>query len=127
MHLNARDCEHYYCSQVGGNYFQGLTSYQRGSGIFSNVQRFISPLAMKVGSYLGKHMLRTGKNVLSDVASGRTFKDSARSRIGETSKRIKEDIIHRLQHGKGIKRKNKRSSAQIKKKRRKITTDDIFS
>ncbi|KAG8174390.1 hypothetical protein JTE90_002477 [Oedothorax gibbosus] len=107
MHLNARDCEHYYCSQVGGSYFQGSTAYQRGSGLFGDIRRFVSPLAIKVGAYLGKHALRAGKNVLTDVASGKTFKESARSRLGETSKQIKYDILQRLQHGKGIKRKKK--------------------
>jgi len=127
MHLNAQLCQNYYCEQVGGNYFQGLTAYQRGSGLFGDIRRFVSPLAIKVGSYLGKHALRTGKNVLTDVASGKTFKESARSRFGETSKRIKADILQRLQHGKGIKRKNKRKVAQTKRKRRKLTTGDIFS
>lgn len=127
MHLNARDCEIYYANQVGGNYFQGLTAYQRGSGLFGDIRRFVSPLAMKVGSYLGKHALRTGKNVLTDIAGGKTFKESARSRFGETSKRIKDDILHRLQHGRGIKRKTKRKSIQTKRKHRKSTSKDIFS
>lgn len=127
MHLNAKDCEQYYCQQVGGNYFQGV-GIQRGFGFFGSIRRHFTPLAITAGKYLGKHLLRTGKGVLTDLASGRSFKDSARSRIGETSKQIKEDILQRLQHGKGIKRKYRQKSGQTKRKCRKITTrGDIFS
>lgn len=127
MHLSSKDCEEYYCRQVGGSYFQGQTAYQRGGGFFGDIKRYITPLAVRAGKYLGKQLLRTGQGVLTDVAGGRSFKESARSRVGETSKRIKDDIIHRLQHGKGIKRKRKRQSVQTQKKRRKTGIDDIFT
>lgn len=128
MHLNAKDCEDYYCNQVGGNFFQGH-AYQRGYGFFGDLRRFITPLAVRAGKYLGKELWRTGKGVLTDVAGGSSLKDSARSHLGAASKRIKADVLHRLQqqHGKGIKRKPVRKSVQCKKKRRKITTHDIFS
>ncbi|GFQ84867.1 uncharacterized protein F54H12.2 [Trichonephila clavata] len=61
MHLDRRACQDYYCSQLqnGGSYFQGV-SHQRGYGMFSNLFRMISPIAMKAGKYLGKHILSTG-------------------------------------------------------------------
>lgn len=82
--MNPKDCESYYCAQVGGgsNYFQGVT-HQRGYGFFGDLRRYITPLALRAGRYLGKQFLQTGKNVISDVASGRSFKDSTRNRIGE--------------------------------------------
>ncbi|GFR03769.1 uncharacterized protein TNCT_612441 [Trichonephila clavata] len=110
MHLDRRACQDYYCSQLqnGGSYFQGV-SHQRGYGMFSNLFRMISPIAMKAGKYLGKHILSTGSKVMSDVVSGTSLKDSARARLKETSKNIKDDILHKLQSGSGIKRKKSRN------------------
>lgn len=127
MHLNAKDCESYYCDQIGGNYFQGIP-HQRGYGFFQDLSRYITPIAIKAGRYLGNQFLQTGRNVISDVASGASFKDSARNRLRETSKKIKSDIFQKLQHGKGgINRKRKRKKSQSSSKCRKTTPRDIFS
>ncbi|GFS58226.1 uncharacterized protein F54H12.2 [Trichonephila clavipes] len=91
MHLSKKDCKLYYQHQVGGNYFQG-SPYQRGYGFFGDLRRYITPLALRAGKYLGNHLLRTGKNVVHDVAGGTSFKDSARNRLRETSKQIKDDF-----------------------------------
>ncbi|GFS98097.1 uncharacterized protein TNCV_3849751 [Trichonephila clavipes] len=103
MHLDLKACENYYCAQVqtgGGPYFQGV-SHQRGYGMFSNLFRFITPIAMKAGKYLGKHLLSAGSKVVSDVAAGASLKDSAKSRFRETTKKIKDDILHKIQTGSG--------------------------
>ncbi|GFT57588.1 uncharacterized protein F54H12.2 [Trichonephila clavipes] len=92
MHLSKKDCELYYQHQVGGNYFQG-SPYQRGYGFFGDLRRYITPLALRAGKYLGNHLLQTGKNVVHDVAGGTSFKDSARNRLRETSKQIKDDFF----------------------------------
>lgn len=107
MHLNAKDCENYYCAQVGGGPFVGI-AHQRGYGIFKDISRFVTPLALRAGRYLGKHLLQTGKNVVSDVASGSSLKRAARDRFRETAKRIKSDIFEKLQQGEGIKRKRRK-------------------
>lgn len=125
MHLNAKDCESYYCAQVGGGPFIGIP-HQRGYGIFKDLSRFITSLALRAGRYLGKHLLDTGRNVITDVASGTSLKHSARNRIRETSKKIKDDIFQKLQRGQGIKRKRKKKSRQTKAKRRKVARNDIF-
>ncbi|GFT01552.1 uncharacterized protein TNCV_270431 [Trichonephila clavipes] len=65
MHLDPKACENYYCAQVqtgGGPYFQGV-GHQRGYGMFSNLFRFITPIAMKAGKYLGKHLLSAGSKI----------------------------------------------------------------
>lgn len=125
MHLNAKDCESYYCAQVGGGAFVG-NPHQRGYGIFRDLSRFITPIALRAGRYLGRRLLDTGRNVLTDVASGSSLKHSARNRIHETSKKIKDDIFQKLQQGQGIKRKRKKESKQSKAKRRKVVQNDIF-
>ncbi|GFQ85184.1 uncharacterized protein TNCT_131111 [Trichonephila clavata] len=114
MHLDRRACQDYYCSQLqnGGSYFQGV-SHQRGYGMFSNLFRMISPIAMKAGKHLGKHILSTGSKVMSDVVSGTSLKDSTRARLKETSKNIKDDILHKLQSGSGIKRKKSRNKNNL--------------
>lgn len=127
MHLNARDCESYYCAQVGGgNYFHGI-AHQRGHGYFRDIGRRISPYLFKAGRYLGKQLFQTGKNVITDVASGSSFRDSERNRFRETSKKIKNDIFEKLQQGKGIKRKRCRKQNQTKARRSKTTYSDIFT
>lgn len=129
MHLNAKDCESYYCAQIGhgsGSYFQGIP-YQRGYGFFGDLRRYITPLAFKAGRYLGNQLLKTGKNVITDVAAGTSFRDSTRNRFQETSKKIKDDIFQKLQRGQGIKRKRAKKSCQSKRKQRKITHKDIFN
>lgn len=126
MHLNQKDCDSYYCQQVGGAYFQGI-AHQRGYGLFGDLKRVISPIALSAGKYLGKQLLKTGSHVISDVAGGRSFKESAKSRLRETGKNIKDDFFRKLQGGSGIKRKRNKKTRQCKNKRRKTTSPDVFS
>ncbi|GFY22404.1 uncharacterized protein TNCV_2176651 [Trichonephila clavipes] len=102
MHLDNKACPNYYCSQLqnGGSYFQGV-SHQRRYGMFSNLFLMMSPIAMKAEKYLKKHILNTGSKVMPDVVSGTSLKYSARTRSKETSKKIKDDILHELQSGSG--------------------------
>lgn len=139
MYLNEKDCQHYYCMQAGGgnsgSYFQGVR-YQRGGGWFQQIYRSISPLMMKAGKYFGKKLLRAGSNVMSDVASGSSLKDAARTRFLETSKNIRDDLFQKAQqqqqHGKGIKKRarkqltqlvfNRTGASSVRKKRKKKTS-----
>ena len=127
MHLCPKQCEFYYCNQVGGsdNYFRGLM-HQRGYGFFGDLKRHITPLLFKAGRYLAKNVFETGKKVASDVASGTSLKESARKRLGETSKNIQADIFEKLQRGQGIKRKRKNKTRQTQVKRRAKRLRDIF-
>lgn len=128
MHLNAKDCESYYCSQVGGGgiYFQGVP-HQRGTGFFHDLTRYVSPILLRAGKYLGRHLLHTGKNVITDVASGSSLRNAAQNRLRETSRKIKDDFFQKLQQGKGIKRKRNKRKTQLKAKRSKTARKDIFS
>lgn len=128
MHLSASDCEAYYCAQVGtgdGGFFHGAM-HQRGYGFFGDLRRYITPLAFRAGRYLAKNLFQTGKNVVTDVASGSSFKESARKRLRETSQSIKKDILQKLQQGQGIKRKRSAKPCQSRAKRSKLT-QDIFA
>ncbi|GFQ95514.1 uncharacterized protein TNCT_88911 [Trichonephila clavata] len=122
----------YYCSQLqnGGSYFQGV-SHQRGYGMFSNLFRMISPIAMKAGKYLGKHILSTGSKVMSDVVSGNISERFDKGEMKETCKNIKDDILHKLQSGSGIKRKKSRNKNHLPRAKRSRNNSkaavDIFS
>lgn len=132
MHLSAKDCEAYYCIQVGGGgpYFYGIR-HQRGYGFFGDLRRYLTPMAVKAARYLGRNLLYTGKNIIDDVSSGTSLKDSTRNRFRETSAKMKKDILDKLsQHGRGkksIKRKREEKSRQIRSKRCKPAGGDIFS
>lgn len=121
MYLNEKDCQHYYCMQAGrgntGTYFQGVR-YQRGGGFFQNIFRSAAPLMIRAGKYFGKKLLRAGSNVMSDIASGSSLKDSARTRFRETTKNIKDDLFQKLgtQSGEGIKKKRRKKSTQLSSK-----------
>lgn len=132
MRLDPHDCAQYYCRQIGhGQYFQGAP-YQRGYGLFGDIIRYVTPFVSKAGSYLGKQLLSTGTKVISDVASGKTFKQSTRERLKESGMKIKDDLLKKIQHGSGIKRKSRVKLNSPKAKRRKFKTyqklrDDVFS
>lgn len=128
MHLNQQLCHDYYCQQQsgGGPLFHGV-AHQRGYGFFGDLGRYNTPFALRAGKYLGEKLLRTGSNVIDDITSGSSFKQAARTRLRETGKVIKDDILKKLQRGKGIKRKRSRQSRQTKAKPRKKVVKDIFS
>ena len=127
MYLCLKECENYYCAQVGAgnNYFQGI-AHQRGYGFFSDLKRHITPLLFKAGRYLAKNIFETGKKVASDIASGSGLKESARRRLNETSKNMQAYIFEKLQSGQGIKRKCKNRSRQMQVKRHAKRVRDIF-
>ena len=90
----------------------------------------LQPIAMKATSYLGKYLLNTGKNVISDVAAGTSFRDSTRNRFPEISVKVKKDLIGKIQHSggkKAIKRKCKKQSNHSQNKCCKSMRHDIFS
>lgn len=130
MDLKPSDCMHYYCNQVGGGgpYFQGVL-HQRGYGLFGDIFRKISPFIYKAGKYLGRNLLHTGSNIISDVAEGKQFKTAAKQRFVETGENMKDDVIHKLQTGSGIKRKRTTNSVKSIQKKRRVTKGrkDIFS
>lgn len=86
---------------------------------------------MKASQYLGKHLLNTGRNVLHDIGSGTSLRDSTRNRFRETSSKIKNDFFNKLkQTGSGkkpIKRKRKSKSCHSQAKRPRASHTDIFS
>jgi len=112
--------EDYYSPQNGGEIpvFVGR-KFQRGHGLGSFLGGFIRRLVLPFVKTHGKKMLasavKTGMQVADDVMEGQNFKESAKRRLPEATKRA----VHNLsrQSGSGV------------KKRRRVTrrSDDIFA
>lgn len=112
--------EDYYMSQSGNGVpvFQGARG-QRGHGlgsILSGLFRSAVPILKKGLSFFGKQALRTGAQIANDVADGRSFKDSAKKRVGDTINQYVPGFIP--QSGSGKRRR--------RIKRRKLGKKDIF-
>ena len=131
--------EDYYIRQSGNGLpvFQGSRG-QRGHGLgsmLSGLFRSAVPMLKRGLVTFGKHALKTGLEIASDVADGSSFKDSARARILPTVlpgiKRFAEEEIFSKQSGSGKRRKTTRRRRKVSKKRRtvkrrRITKQDIF-
>lgn len=127
MLLSPEVCQGHFCRhrlQTGsGIYFKG-PPIQRGNGIFDFLRGPI-PILRKAGKYLGGKALELAAKVGSDLVKGKSFKESALSRLKETGSEIKQDVIQRVQSGGNIRKRSRRAKSKRVKKSRK--NDDIFS
>ena len=113
----------------------GQMGYGLG-GLFRSVARAVMPMVKSGAKALGKIALNAGANVLGDVASGKSLKESVRTRGKEAVHVAKNKAVNRLtQTGsgrkrtpkKGQKRKASASSTRSRQtKKRKTTPEDIF-
>ena len=128
--------EDYYLQQSGSGLpiFQGSRG-QRGHGLgsmLSGLFRSAVPMIKRGLATFGKHALKTGLEIASDVADGASFKDSAKARILPSIlpgiKRFADEEIFSNQSGSG--RRMKTSKRRKSSKRRKIakrkSSKDIF-
>ena len=99
MHSNI--CEQYYINQVllhgGNNTFKG-PYYQRGydvrriqygnglGGIFKALMHSATPLVKEAAKTMGKELISSGVGLLSDIATGKNFKKSVKSRVKEAGR-----------------------------------------
>lgn len=85
------------------------TPFQRGYGLgsfFQSLKRVAIPFLQKGAKALGRAALNTGLNVAQDVLKGNSLKSSARSRLQQTAKTLKDQALNQLttQTGRGVKR-----------------------
>ena len=124
--------ESYYMDQSGSGMpvFMGSAG-QRGHGLGSMLSGFFRsafPMIKRGLAAFGKHALKTGLEIANDVASGDSFKDSAKRRAFEGIKRFatSENFIN--QSGSGRRRSKRRRKTIINnKKKKKKTHSDIFA
>ena len=130
--------EDYYLRQSGSGLpvFQGSRG-QRGHGLgsmLSGLFRSAVPMLKRGLATFGKHALKTGLEIASDVADGTSFKDSAKVRILPSIlpgiKRFAEEEIFSKQSGSGKRRKTRRKVSKKRKVARRVarraTKRDIF-
>ena len=130
--------EDYYIRQSGNGLpvFQGSRG-QRGHGLgsmLSGLFRSAVPMLKRGLATFGKHALKTGLEIASDVADGTSFKDSAKARILPSIlpgiKRFAEEEIFSKQSGSGKRRKTRRKVSKKRKVARRVarraTKKDIF-
>ena len=116
--------EDYYINQAGSGMpvFQGSRG-QRGHG-FGSVLGGLFRSAMPMLKRIGGQALRTGAQIASDMASGKSFGESARKRICEGINTFLPSESDSTQLGSGRRRSYKRKSRKsIKSKKRR----DIFA
>ena len=103
-------------------------SHSIGS-IFSSLFRTVFPILKRVGPALGRKALQTGMQIANDVASGKSFKESAKTHVMDTLQEGKTHVIDAIQEGtnKIVHVETTRSGSGIRMKRnRKRRKINIF-
>ena len=109
-------------------FYQG-TRLQRGQGlgsIFGGLFCSVLPIIKKIAPMIGRKVLQTGVQIVDDVASCQSFKESAKTRIIDAiNKGINKIVLAgESQSGSGFRRKRRlQTSAKKHCKRR---TSDIL-
>ena len=77
--------------------FEGVR-YQKGFGLLSSLFSKELPYLKSFGSYIGKHLLNLGSNVVTDVIKeGKPIKESAKRRFKQTASSVATDSMNKLQ------------------------------
>ena len=123
--------EDYYANQAGNgisqHWFKG-SPHQRGHGVGSflgGLFRTALPLLKKGALTAGRELLNSGVNMLTDLDTGVSFKESAKKRLNESVNNLKRkatDEVYGFLNGKGYKNKKRRKTRQSKKKPRRRRT-----
>lgn len=119
----------YYARQSGSGMpvyagSRGQNGYGLGS-IFGGLFRSAMPMIKQGLSTFGKQALKSGLEVVSDLADGKSFKESAQNRFREGIKSFATDM--RAQSGNGVGRKRRRKRSLKSKPKKKKRSHDIFS
>ena len=95
-----------------GKYFVGR-KYQRGFGVFSNVAKFLLPIAKNILTSAGQEGIATGTKILGDLSQGKDLKQT----LSEHSKQGLQNLAQKIQQcGKGRRKRKPKTIANIKRK-----------
>jgi hypothetical protein len=105
---------------------------QKGHGIgsiFSGLFRTVFPILKRIAPSIGRQALQTGMQIASDVASGQSFKDAAKTRVVDAIQEGINKIVPTVsgQSGSGILRKRARRQQRVKSSSSKKKKKDIFA
>jgi hypothetical protein len=117
----ANPYEDYYLNQAGNGLagFEG-DRYQKGSGFFSSIWKFLAPGA----KLLGRKFLGHAADLGSDMLKGEDFKELAKKRLKLAGKDVLNEAVERAKsfaqkgNGRRRKRRTKRSKKKSKTKRK---------
>lgn len=118
--------EQYYGRQQkgGGDFPIYVGRYsQRGHGI-GNLLGSLFRRILPVLKAAAPHVLRTGANIVQDVASGQTWRESAIKRVPETLRAVRPSAVLETLTGQTGSGKRKRRKKSLKKTKR--CKKDIF-
>ena len=116
--------DNFYNTQYGGNIdpysgyrFQYPSRNLRGNGIWSTIKGGIMPILRSLLPYLGNTALDAAGGLVSEMTSGKSFKEAAKKTMKKTAKGIALDVANKLdQEGTGTRKKGrKRRRKRIKK------------
>ena len=91
-------CDDYYARQSGREMPVFRRSrYQRGHGlgnVLSGLKRVAVPLLKRGAQFLLPRLFKTGREIVSDVASGSKIKDALKARVPGAAKEAARDAIN---------------------------------
>lgn len=117
--LTEHDWLLHYANQQGGAIigFKG-SRFQRGAGVGSALKSFfrlVLPLAKSAGKVIGRQVLSTGNEILSDVLKGedigKSVKKHGRVAAGELINKGAKRLVSKIQTGKGMGERRIRKSS----------------
>lgn len=88
--------EDYYVAQAEGAglpAYHGLM-YQRGAGlgnVLARAARFVIPILQHAGKYIGNKVLKTGKEIATDIVKGTDVKSAVKKRVLDAFDEVKRD------------------------------------
>jgi len=128
--------EDYYVNQSGSdlNFYQGVT-HQKGYGIgglFRSLFRVAMPLFKSGAKAIGKQVLRSGADLVNDLAHGVDVKTAAKQRLKEAGRNLTDKATTKVKTmiGSGKKNNKKRKLSKrslISRSAKKHKVRDIFS
>ncbi|GBN18930.1 hypothetical protein AVEN_190190-1 [Araneus ventricosus] len=140
MHVPYTCCqksfEDYYLQQTGNglDFYRG-TAYQSGyggvGGLFRSFFRSAIPLFKSGAKAIGKQILKSGLDVMSDISRGDKPKQAAQRRFKEAGKILTDKAASKVKTMIGSGKRNKKRRRPQKRisipKAKKVRTRDIFS
>ena len=130
MYIKGDPYSDYYLTQAGsgiGQVYSG-TNFQKGHGIgsfLSSIFRSIVPLFKSGARAVGKEMLRTGGNIMHDIAMDTSPRESMKRRFGEAGDNIKNKLNNKLDVlvGQGYKKRKitRKAQSKVARSSRRIT------
>jgi len=91
--------------------------FSRRNPIFTNVGKFVKDTAVSAGKSLYKTGLKTGTNILGDLAAGKNLKETVDTRVGEAGQEIQDKVVEKIKKMRGKGRPRRRKTTGVRRRR----------